>query len=201
MSAKTPLGKPDEYFIKQDYEIRPENAFFDDTTLTDEYQDEVYQHARLIADRDSLTSVCDIGCGSGFKLLKYFHEQETLGMDLPPTVAWLNATYPDRRWCDTLFEQSTINGYDLAIASDVIEHLVNPDTLLDFIERSQFKRAIISTPERDKLTKGRNGPPHNRHHVREWNSAEFLSYIGSRFKIEAHRVSKAGTQFVECCRK
>jgi methylase of polypeptide subunit release factors len=72
MSAKTPLGKPDEYFIKQDYEIRPENAFFDDTPLTDEYQDEVYQHARLIADRDSLTSVCDIGCGSGFKLLNIF---------------------------------------------------------------------------------------------------------------------------------
>jgi hypothetical protein len=79
--------------------------------------------------------------------------------------------------------------------------LVNPDTLLDFIERSQFKRAIISTPERDKLTKGRNGPPHNRHHVREWNSAEFKAYIGSRLKVEQHRVSKAGTQFVECSHK
>jgi SAM-dependent methyltransferase len=201
MRAKTPLGKPEDYFIKQGYEIRPENVFFDDTPLTDEYQDEVYQYARLIADRDQLRSICDIGCGSGFKLLKYFSERETLGMDLPPTVAWLKAAHPDRRWCDALIEYDTISGYDLAIASDMIEHLVNPDTLLDFIERSQFKRAIISTPERDKLAKGRNGPPHNCHHIREWNSAEFVSYIGSRFKIEQHQVSKAGTQFVECSHK
>ena len=41
------------------------------------------------------STVLDIGTGSGFKLLKYFNNYDTIGMDLTPTVNWLKSKYPN----------------------------------------------------------------------------------------------------------
>ena len=62
----------------------------------------------------------------------------------------------------------------------MIEHLRNPDGLVALLR--EWLRAsplcILTTPERD-LEHGTHhrGPPHNRHHVREWNAAEFAHYL------------------------
>jgi Methyltransferase domain len=176
----------DRYCIKDGYTPRLRNRFFDDTPLTDEWQKEVYLKAREIADQNALRSVLDVGTGSAFKLLQYFGHLETLGMDLPRTVAWLRKKYPHRNWTDR-FEPRT--GFDLLICADVIEHIPDPDQVLNLIEQCRPRFAVISTPDRTLLTRGLNGPPGNKAHVREWAFTEFAQYIGRRFVVLEHFIS------------
>jgi 2-polyprenyl-3-methyl-5-hydroxy-6-metoxy-1,4-benzoquinol methylase len=183
------------YFIKESYTPRLENKYFDDTVNTDLHQKEVYEFARRIADENNFSKIIDIGTGSGYKLLKNFPDMETLGIDLPPTVKWLRETYPDKKWSDVF---DPVEGYDMIISSDVIEHIPDPNILLDLIAQSKPKLIVLSTPDRDLLEFGKDGPPKNRAHVREWTMPEFSDYIGSRFEILEHFISnqKQSTQTI-----
>jgi hypothetical protein len=181
------------YFIKEGYQHRLDNRYFDDTENTDKWQREVYTFAKDVATKNNFTKVMDIGTGSAFKLLDNFKNFETVGIDVEPTVKWLRETYPDRTWVDR-FEP--IAGYDLVIASDVIEHIPDPDQLLDLIEQSAPTLIVLSTPDRDLLKRTPDGPPKNRAHVREWTMPEFYNYINSKFEVLEHFVSnrKQSTQ-------
>jgi 2-polyprenyl-3-methyl-5-hydroxy-6-metoxy-1,4-benzoquinol methylase len=174
------------YFIKQDYVHRPNNNYFDDTPFKDEWQKEVYQFARKILDNNKFKSVLDIGTGSGFKLLQNFSDVDTLGIDVTKTVDWLKATYPNKQWSDQFLP---VTGFDLIVSSDVIEHIPDPDTLLDLIAQCNPKLIVLSTPDRDLFKLGHNGPPVNRSHVREWTMHEFNQYIASKFDVLEHFVS------------
>lgn len=176
----------DRYCIKDGYKPRLRNRFFDDTPLKDEWQKEVYEKARAVADLHRLRSILDIGTGSGFKLLKHFADKETVGIDLPRTVAWLKQTYPHRNWSDSLEPGAC---FDLVICADVIEHVVDPDQILDLIQRCNPQFSVISTPDRSLLTRGHDGPPGNKAHVREWTFDEFALYIERRLKIVEHFIS------------
>lgn len=190
------------YCIRDNYAIREVNDFFDDTPFKDEFQDNVYKYAREVLLANTLYRVLDIGCGSGFKLLKYFSGCQTLGLDLPPTVEWLRKQYRHRKWEVTT---APVEGFDLIICSDVIEHIVDPDKLLNFIELCHAKRVVLSTPDRDHLVTlgnghSHDGPPRNVHHVREWSAVEFKQYISTRFDVVRHVVAD-GTQIVECTQR
>lgn len=174
------------YCIREDYTPRLDNEPSDERGKTDTCQDEVYAAGKKLVDQHALTSVIDVGTGGGFKLLKYFCDLQTLGLDVEPNVSWLKTNYPEREW-ESVPLSGERPGFDLLICADVIEHLVEPDELLGFIERSKPKFAIISTPNRDNLQEWSwAGPPRNTCHVREWSSAEFAEYIGQRFEIIAH---------------
>lgn len=187
--------KDKTYFIKQNYTHRDSEIYFNDTNLKDEWQDDVYKTAKRYFSDNNLSSVIDLGCGSGYKLIKYFDEEKTLGIDLPQTVEWLRKKYPDKNWCDKYTEVKT--GYDLLICSDVIEHVLDPDIILDLIENSNPKFIVISTPDRDHGLNA-DGPPENLHHIREWNYQEFKNYISSRFEIIEHLNFSENTQCVVC---
>ena len=146
--------------------------------LRDEWQDAVYQTAREYWDAYSLHSVCDVGCGSGFKLQKYFgseHRTSVIGIDLPDTVAKLQKIYPDRLW-STPDRLPSYYGVDLVICADVIEHVDDPDALLAKLKSMRPRWLVISTPDRD-LLKTPMGPPSNPQHVREWGFQEFENYM------------------------
>jgi hypothetical protein len=188
------------YFIKEGYKVRLDNMFYNDTGMKDEWQKEVYEYAREKFNVYGLKSVWDIGTGSGYKLLKNFGDVETLGTDLTPTVDWLKKTYPDRMWSDSF---DVFPNYDMIICSDVIEHIPDPDPLLDTIEAAKPKLIVFSTPERTLFPKGHDGPPDNICHVREWTAFEFGQYIDSRFKVLDHFISneKQATQCLLACLK
>jgi SAM-dependent methyltransferase len=193
LGAWDAVGPPANFYIHDGYAARSETAYYDDTPATDGWQREVYQYARELADREGLARIADVGCGSGFKLLKHFADRETVGFDVAPTVSKLRARHPERRWEVTDFGAVPPGVRpDLVICSDVIEHLQDPDLLLGFVERLAPAWIVLSTPDRNLLRLGtHDGPPLNRTHVREWNMAEFRAYIGSRFQVVEHFVSNA----------
>jgi ubiquinone/menaquinone biosynthesis C-methylase UbiE len=175
------------FFIKKNYKPRLENNSFDDTKLTDQWQKEVYEFAKQVADRHKFQNILDIGTGSGYKLIKHFNNCNTLGIDIPSTVEFLKNKYPNKAWSDNF---NPVKGYDLVISSDVIEHLPDPDVLLNLIISSAPKLIVISTPDRNLLYQGdHNGPPYNKAHVREWTMPEFYNYISSRLQVLEHFIS------------
>jgi len=190
----------DKYCLPDNYSARLDNSYFDDTPYKDEYQDEVYATARVYLDQKNLKSVLDIGTGSGYKLMKYFKDCVTAGVDLEPTVAFLKSKYPTRKWGSI----SDFQGYwGMIICSDVIEHIPDPDEFLDTIAAMDFKSVVFSTPDRGTLYGGAEnlGMPSNPAHVREWNMAEFSCYIEKRFRIKLTIKIQPNTHMLICTKK
>lgn len=178
------------FYIREDYQIRKENDFLDTSGRSDEYQNDVYLLAKTIAENFDIKKIADVGCGSAFKLKKYFSDYDIIGYDLEPTVNQLNEKYPNNNWVISDFN-STPDEVDLVICADVIEHVNNPDELIIFIKKMNPKYIIISTPDRnllhDKLGRSHLGPPVNKHHVREWSFEEFKKYMKYHFNVLLHK--------------
>ncbi len=172
----------DEYCITAAYLPHKKVVPFDDTANTDSFQNEVYQAARRFADEQGLHVILDVGCGSGYKLIKYFADEETLGLELPETLAFLQEKYPDRAWALSDFANPPREKFGLTICSDVIEHLQDPDALLVFLAHVDCEYFLFSTPERRRLGLPARFRPRSRWHVREWTQVEFIDYLSQRFE-------------------
>jgi 2-polyprenyl-3-methyl-5-hydroxy-6-metoxy-1,4-benzoquinol methylase len=172
--------------------------------LNTAWQKEVYQLAADLSSKSNYSSIIDVGCGSGYKLVHMLGQFDTTGIEVNPAYDWLCKKYPARKWL--LFDNvqpSTLKA-DLIICADVIEHLDNPDDLLDFISEMDFQQLVISTPERDAVA-GKNdyGPPENVSHYREWNAVEFKNYLRQWFHVKEQHIfnAKSVTQVVICVKK
>jgi hypothetical protein len=192
------IGARENYFIQDGYRHRAEYSYYDDRTSADEYQDEVYRYAREVADQYGLQSVADVGCGSAYKLMKYFKDKNTIGLDVATTYEALRRRYPDRQWAISNFDDEKPPTADLVIASDVIEHLLYPDQMMTYILRLKPKYVIISTPDRNLIRLGTfNGPPGNPNHIREWSMAELHAYLSTHLEILEHFHSSSA-QWTQC---
>jgi len=192
------IGTRENYFIQEGYRHRTVPQYFDATGSTDDWQSEVYRFAKEVADQRNLDSVIDIGCGSGFKLLKHFGDRKTIGIDVAETCAVLRKRHPSREWAVADFHDETAPKADLVIASDVIEHVPDPDALLQYILRIAPKYVIVSTPDRNLLRFGtHDGPPLNPTHLREWSMAEFHAYLSMFLELDEHFISSAA-QATQC---
>jgi hypothetical protein len=138
--------------------------------------------------------------------LKYFGEYDTIGTDLEHTINILKNRYPDRKWFVSNFNSPlVVENIDLVISADVIEHLNNPDEMLNWIKQLSPKFIVLSTPDKYSLRKrektSQTGPPQNIWHMREWDRIEFANYIGQFFDILEHfntRQSKYEYQTIVC---
>jgi cyclopropane fatty-acyl-phospholipid synthase-like methyltransferase len=187
-----------KYQIKKGYKHRSSVEHFDDTQTNDEWQKEVYEYAHNQFILKNYKSILDIGCGSGFKLLKHFSAYNTIGVEIKPTIDFLKKKFPFRSW--KLLNEVYGNSFDMVIIADVIEHVENPDLFIkEIFENINFKSIIISTPDRNLLhSKFHFGPPTNPCHFREWNFKEFSKFINKYIQIEDHIISNKyqGTQLV-----
>ena len=119
----------------------------------------------------------------------------------------LEKKYPDRKWSTANFGDKWDLEQDVVICADVIEHLVDPDELIQFIKNLKFTFLVLSTPDRSLMYKrwqrGYYGPPRNPAHVREWTRYEFLKYISRHFDILDHQVTNLAqvTQMMICTKK
>ncbi len=185
--------------VKAYYTHRVKNLAKDDTRLEDEWQLEVYQDAANEARKLDAKLVYDVGCGSGYKLVNYVTGARTVGFDLESTVKFLKQKYPTREWRISRFGDTVDEPADVVICADVIEHIPNPDQLMDFLSRLKVKKLFLSTPERT-LVYGfdQSGPPGNYAHCREWTMPELKEYVSRWFNVERHYISNEaqGTQLI-----
>lgn len=186
------------------YTINPNPAHHIDLGFTEEGQREVYEFCSDFMKGRNLESVIDVGCGSGYKLIKYLGSFQTIGIETEPCYTALLSNYPHREWklsgeAEKSFAHTankTNVDPDVVICSDVIEHIVDPDVLVDYLLTLNAAYYIISTPCRFVLchhprfaaqNRPNSGPPNNPCHVREWTMDEFKTYIGQKFQIiESH---------------
>jgi SAM-dependent methyltransferase len=194
-------SKEKMFAIRPGYRHRLDNEFFDDAASEEGWQREVYEAAAAEARKTNAKTVYDIGCGSGFKLMKHFAHCRTVGFDVGPSVTFLKEKYPEREWRESRFSDTIADPADIVICADVIEHIPDPDQLMDFLSRIKLSTLFLSTPER-QLIYGfdHSGPPDNKAHCREWTMDELKQYVGRWFEVVHHVISnrEQATQLLVC---
>jgi SAM-dependent methyltransferase len=194
------------YFIKKGYQNQPVNRTLSvkpgDVYWTQErirsnmyYQYEAYITSRDLIKNNNLKSVVDIGCGVAGKLMKVIYPvcQDITGIDQKEAIEYCKSHYRHGRFLvDNLEKPKLTPGkFDMIICADVIEHMENPNQLLDYIKKLSKKTSYIvfSTPERDVLRGKDCMASPKPEHIREWNRKELKSYLASReFKVIEHRL-------------
>jgi hypothetical protein len=183
-------SRSNNFFLKSGYTARLNPEYFTDQLEDITWQPDVYPIAAEFAAKRACSKIIDLGCGRALKLQLLHREHpdwEFIGIDYGANVEWCRANHRFGTWIEADLEDGVLRSDNLSleksilICSDVIEHLVNPISLLRLIRDllSQGAVAVIFfTPERD-LTRGEgdNGPPENPSHVREWNSEEFKALL------------------------
>jgi len=164
------------------------------------FQYSVYQWADEIIKTEKFVHIADVGCGMAYKLNKLYQWNNNLmpsGFDQPNAIALCKEHYSYGEWIGVNLDDSPKapdKKFELVISSDVIEHLENPDNLLDYIKDivSPYGFILISTPERDLLRgRGCMQSP-NKAHVQEWNQDEFSQFLKAKgFRIIEKRILQA----------
>ena len=85
---------PKNYCIYDGYVSRTEFVTCEQIGHTDQFQDEVYEAARKLCIEKGYKTILDIGCGSAFKLIKYFRDKKFVGLDLEPNLSHIKDKYP-----------------------------------------------------------------------------------------------------------
>jgi SAM-dependent methyltransferase len=160
------------------------------------FQVPVYKLAIELIRQHGFKSVVDVGCGPATKLEdvhKACPEVAITGIDQPSAIAYCRLTHKFGDWLVDDFESpeadlAGIRG-DLVICADVIEHLINPDYLLDYLKGKVSRNGLIllSTPDRDRMLGQGARQPSIPDHVHEWNAQELNAYLKDRgFEIVTH---------------
>jgi cyclopropane fatty-acyl-phospholipid synthase-like methyltransferase len=181
------------------------NYFHDKTKQL--YQYEVYNLAAHIALKTESKRILDVGCGSGEKLAILAGEGfDTLGIDFGANIMRCKETYPNLMWKEwdlSKPHQIQLSSEDISdavvISADVIEHLLQPEYLVDnllVLLKKGATAVVLSTVDRD-VHSGVNkyGPPNNPTHIREWTLWELTSFLSERglpIKYAGHTESYLG---------
>jgi SAM-dependent methyltransferase len=178
------------YRLPHDYRPRAEPAYPDDTAWaagTLIHQPEVYDAADYLRASTGRTTVLDLGCGNGRKLLG-MGACRRIGVDFGNNIAWCRGRFPaSAEWIEAdLSARDCARLADLAgpqtvvVCADVIQHLPDPVPLLRLLSRCYLNGAIVvtSTPDRVRVRgEQHKGPPPNPTHVREWALREYAAFL------------------------
>ena len=187
----------DHYDLPAAYVSRAKPVYYADTPddgLT--WQPDVYPTAAEIARSLKCDTLVDIGCGQARKLSVLHPEFKLIGIDYGGNMEHCRSKFPFGTFLEADFEDismlplpARVLKNSVVICSDVIEHLVDPRSLMEAF-RQVLKDApalVVSTPDRER-TWGRThmGPPPNPAHIREWTLAELSAlFVREGFTLAA----------------
>jgi SAM-dependent methyltransferase len=185
LQQRAKLSAVSAYFIKDGYREQANPEYFEDIYDDVCYQPHVYPKAAELARRLGCGRIIDIGCGHAEKLVALHSEFEIMGLDYGSNVEYCRR-YGVGTWIEWDIERDPLPSLpaegSVIVCADVIEHLIDPRTLLGHLKTllQDAAAGLMSTPERD-LTHGPDhfGPPPNACHVREWNLEELGALLTS----------------------
>jgi len=187
-------GAAERFWIKPDYRARAPHSF--DAGGAERYwtperiarshlhQHPVYALCRRLLRARGAQSFLDVGSGPGTKVAELIAPLcgDVVLVDQPSSQPLVARLLPGARFVPANLEAPELSlgrGFDLVVCADVLEHLADPTRCVRFIREhlAPGGRAVISTPERDRL-RGRDcrESPHPEH-VREWNAVEFRAFL------------------------
>jgi SAM-dependent methyltransferase len=192
VTDRRPKGlRPGDWFLPRRYRSQTPIPYEDYTAGEEREicQPDVYRLVDVLAGLSG-GPIIDLGCGKGGKLRELSHHA-VIGLDIGANIAYCRTQHAFGRWIehdlstpDPLpLDDVNIQG-SVIVCADVIEHLVDPLSLLRKLRTCADRGAcvVLSTPERE-LVRGRwdTGPPFNRAHAREWTIGELralLEHVG-----------------------
>jgi 2-polyprenyl-3-methyl-5-hydroxy-6-metoxy-1,4-benzoquinol methylase len=192
-----PARAADDFKLPAGYVSRDKPVYYADVAddgLT--WQPDVYPMAAEIARSLHCDTLIDIGCGQARKLSVLHPEFKLIGVDYGGNMQHCRSNFPFGTWLEADFEDidmlplpARVLKDSVVICSDVIEHLVDPRSLLRAL-RELLKHApalVLSTPDRERTWgKTHNGPPPNPAHIREWTLAELSAlFVREGFTLAA----------------
>lgn len=181
--AAAPARAADRFDLPAAYVSRAKPVYYADTPddgLT--WQPDVYPTAAEIARSLQCDTLVDIGCGQARKLSALHPEFKLIGVDYGGNMEHCRTKFPFGTWLEADFEDismlplpARVLRHSVVVCSDVIEHLVDPRSLMHALREllAHAPALVLSTPDRERTWgKVHMGPPPNPAHIREWTLAE-----------------------------
>jgi ubiquinone/menaquinone biosynthesis C-methylase UbiE len=141
---------------------------------------------------EKISNVIDIGCGEGF-VINCLDLPAITGVDISKNA--LKVAKDKNQKCNlcagSVYDLSfKKNSFDLVIATEVLEHLEEPDSALKEIRRVSKNYCIFSVPNEPyfrtmNFLRGKNLTRfgNDLEHVQNWSSGKFLRLIETYFDI------------------
>jgi SAM-dependent methyltransferase len=136
-------------------------------------------------------SMLDLGCGTGFN---YVYATDKLkarnvhGVDISASaVSYAKTVYPTGSFAQGDICSETLDcgiaSWDTVVCCEVIEHVENPDALLETVYRHLRPSGIafVSTPNRPVFSLNHEPSPVNHTHLKEYTLEEFRAMLARRF--------------------
>lgn len=174
------------YQLADDYVCNNVNEkFYQYRSRSLAFQSHCYRALREVILTYECKSVLDFGCGHWIKLYKYIYPvcKDIVGIDLPEHID-RNGSAPFGMFIGHDLEKDVFQSdrkFDIIVASDIVEHLVNPDNLMNSVKNNLAEDCFVlfATPDRSFQRIGSEKGPYNQFHVREWTEDEFCAYLKS----------------------
>lgn len=159
--------------------------YYQDRHRALQFQEHCYRALRELILLNHCNNVLDLGCGHWIKLYKFVYPVVTdiTGVDLAAHIAQ-NGLAPFGTFIGHDLDKDVLfldQKFDIIVASDIIEHLKNPDNLMLSVKNALREDGFVlfSTPDRSYRHTSLEGGPFNRSHVQEWSEDEFRTYLDS----------------------
>lgn len=141
---------------------------------------------------NKINSLLDVGCNTGCVSMTYaLSGMRVVGIDLGKDAIdtcnffCKNSGDTKAEYINTSFEEANMDEkFDCVVASEIIEHVLDPIKLLEFCENHSNKFVVITTPELNGvfgLTNTVNDTGHE--HIRLYTRDELVDIINKRGKI------------------
>jgi ubiquinone/menaquinone biosynthesis C-methylase UbiE len=136
-------------------------------------------------------SILDIGCHTGLFSLPYAYKgRRVVGIDInQKAIDFCNQKVKQfnientEYICSPYEEFKTDEKFDFVLVAEILEHVLEPEKLLDFAEKHCLKKVIVTTPNYYGRFGIKNEGDVSREHIRLYEEKELEEMLSKRGKI------------------